>query len=152
MVLYFLAPCFGEILKTRPRHRELLKFIKDRSHEKVFIFLHSCGAIKPLIPDFVDIGFDIINPVQYTASNMDLSKLKQQFGSKIVFWGGGIDTQKVLPYGKPEEVREEIKKNIHILAPDGGFIFAPVHNIQADVSIKNLEVMLKIFKENGEYD
>lgn len=104
-------------------------------------FFHSDGAIRPIIPDLIEAGVDILNPVQFTAREMELSALKKDFGSDLVFWGGGIDTQEVLPFGTPEQVRDETKRCIDTLAPGGGFVFATVHNIQADVPPENFWAM-----------
>jgi uroporphyrinogen decarboxylase len=102
------------------------------------LFYHSCGATRELIPDLIEIGFDILNPVQVSAKGMDTRELKADFGKDIVFWGGGVDTQQVLPFGKPAEVADEVKRRIDDLAPGGGFIFAAVHNIQAYVPPQNI--------------
>ena len=82
-------------------------------------YFHSCGAIYELIPDLIEVGVDILNPVQVSAANMDTRKLKKEFGKDITFWGGGVDTQRILPYGTTKEVEEEVKKRIHDLAPGG---------------------------------
>ena len=100
-------------------------------------FLHCCGAIYDVIPDLIDAGLDILNPVQFTANGMDLVKLKREFGKELTFWGGGVDTQSTLNFGTPQQVADEVKRIIDILAPGGGFVFAPVHNIQDDVSPEN---------------
>jgi uroporphyrinogen decarboxylase len=99
----------------------------------------------------IDIGIDILNPVQFTAANMDLKELKQEFGHDLVFWGGGVDTQGVLGTGTPEEVKEYVKRNIEALAPDGGFIFATVHDIQANVPPENIVAMWEAWKTYGVY-
>jgi uroporphyrinogen decarboxylase len=117
----------------KPRQKKLYKVIKENSDAKVL--LHSCGSIYKLIPDFIEIGMDALNPVQVSTKDMeDTAKLKREFGDRITFWGGGCDTQRVLPFRTPEEVREEVKRRIKDLAPGGGFVFAPVHNIQPDAS------------------
>lgn len=133
-----------------PRHRRLFGAIKRRApHIKVF--LHSCGAIRPLIPDLIEAGVDILNPIQVSASGMDPKALKRDFGDVLTFWGGGIDTQHILPFGSPDEVREEVKRRIDELAPGGGFVFSTVHNIQADVPPQNLEAMLETFDRYAAY-
>jgi len=135
---------------VKPRHKRLFSFIKQKApHIKVF--LHSCGAIKPLIPDLIEAGVDILNPVQVSARDMDPRALKKEFGDALTFWGGGIDTQRVLPFGTPQEVRDEVKRRIEELAPGGGFIFNTIHNIQADVPPQNIEAMLETFKEYAVY-
>jgi uroporphyrinogen decarboxylase len=123
-----------------PLQKQLIKHIK-KELPGVKVMFHSDGAIFDLIPDLIDMGVDILNPVQFTASGMDLPLLKKEFGKDIVFWGGGIDTQKTLPHGTPQQVADEVKKNIDILAPGGGFVFAAVHNIQADVPAENFWAM-----------
>jgi uroporphyrinogen decarboxylase len=141
-----------EILRKMyfPRYRKLFAFIKKLNPEAK-IFFHSCGAVKPIIPDFIEMGVDILNPVQYSAKDMELPSLKRDFGRDITFWGGGIDTKEILPLGKPEKVRDEIKRVLDILAPGGGFVFATIHNIQADVPPANLEAMLETLSTYGRY-
>jgi hypothetical protein len=113
-------------------------------------FKHSCGAVESFIPLFIEAGFDIINPVQISAKGMDPVMLKKNYGKDIVFWGGGIDTQKTLPYGKPEDVRSEVLRLCEIFARDGGFVFSSVHNIQANVPVENIVAMVDAVKEfNG---
>jgi uroporphyrinogen decarboxylase len=118
---------------------------------KVFLFLHSCGAIRELIPDLIEVGVDILNPVQVNAPGMDSLALKLDFGDSLTFWGGGVDTQTVLPYGSPEEVRDEVKMRIDHLAPGGGFVFAPVHNIQTGVPPENVVAMWETWRDYGQY-
>jgi uroporphyrinogen decarboxylase len=131
-----------------PRFRTLFSHIKKRlPHAR--IFMHSCGAIRDLIPDLIDAGMDILNPVQFTAQGMDLAGLKKDFGDTITFWGGGVDTQSTLNHGTPEQVKDEVKKIIDILAPGGGFVFAPVHNIQDDVPAENFWAMWDALQEYG---
>jgi uroporphyrinogen decarboxylase len=120
----------------KPKQRRLVEAIKKKTGAR--LFYHSCGATRDLIPDLVELGFDILNPVQVSAKGMDTRKLKQDFGKDIVFWGGGVDTQRVLPFGTPQEVTDEVKRRIDDLAPGGGFIFAAVHNIQALVPPENI--------------
>ncbi len=123
-----------------PLQRRLVSHIKQELPE-VKVMFHSDGAIFDLIPDFIDAGVDILNPVQFTAAGMELSRLKKEFGKDIVFWGGGVDTQDTLPHGTPQQVADEVKRNIDILGPGGGFVFATVHNIQADVPPENFWAM-----------
>ena len=113
--------------------------------------MHSCGAIREVIPDLIEAGLDILNPVQYTAYGMGLVDLKKDFGNDLVFWGGGVDTQTVLNSGSPELVRDIVKENLDILAPGGGFVFAPVHNIQDDVPPENFWAMWETLQEYGKY-
>jgi len=110
-------------------------------------FKHSCGAIKPLMELFIESGFDIINPVQINAAGMDPVELKKKYGSRIVFWGGGVDTQGVFAFGTPDKVREQVKRQCSILNEGGGFVFNTVHNIQANVSFDNVVAMLEALKE-----
>lgn len=123
----------------KPRHRRLFDFIK--AQRPVNLFFHSCGAIRPLIPDLIEVGADILNPVQIAAAGMDPYELKRDFGRDLVFWGGGVDTQQVLGAGTPADIRNDVRRNIEALAPGGGFIFAAVHDIQADVPPENIMAM-----------
>ncbi len=112
---------------------------------------HSCGAVEPFMENFINSGFDIINPVQVNAVGMDPKLLKEKYGEHMVFWGGGVDTQKVLPFGTPEEVEEQVLKHCEIFSMNGGFVFNTVHNIQATVPIKNIIAMLNgLRKFHGE--
>jgi uroporphyrinogen decarboxylase len=121
---------------VKPKQKRLVEAIRKKTDAK--LFYHSCGATRGLIPDLIEIGFDIINPVQVSAKGMNTRELKRDFGQDIVFWGGGVDTQQVLPFGKPKEVIDEVKRRIDDLAPGGGFVFAAVHNIQAFVPPENI--------------
>jgi uroporphyrinogen decarboxylase len=136
----------------KPRHKKLFAFIKKRAQVPVKIFYHSCGAIAELIPDLIESGIDILNPVQVSATGMDTKQLKKNFGKDVTFYGGGVDTQHVLPHGTPQEVRDEVKRRIDDLAPGGGFIFNTVHNIQADVPPENIVAMWEAMREFGVYD
>lgn len=133
-----------------PRFRTLFGHLKKRLPD-VKIFMHSCGAIRTILPDLIDAGLDILNPVQYTAAGMELAGLKKDFGKDLVFWGGGIDTQTTLNTGTPGEVRDVVKKVLDIMAPGGGFVFAPVHNVQDDVSPENFWAMWETLQEYGKY-
>ncbi|MBE0652282.1 MAG: hypothetical protein IH594_00700 [Bacteroidales bacterium] len=133
-----------------PGFRKLFAHLKTRL-PGAKTFLHSCGAIRELIPDLIDAGLDILNPVQYTAAGMELKGLKKDFGKDLVFWGGGIDTQTTLNNGSPQEVRDMVKKNLDIMAPGGGFVFAPVHNMQDDVPAENFWAMWETLQEYGKY-
>jgi uroporphyrinogen decarboxylase len=113
------------------------------------IFFHSCGGIYPIIETLVDCGVDILNPVQTTAAGMEPERLKAEFGDRLTFWGGGIDTQSILPFGSPEEIREQVRQRIEILAPGGGFVFATIHNIQDDIAPERIEVMLRAVRDYG---
>lgn len=131
----------------KPHFARVLKFIKEKAPAVKLIF-HSCGNVRPIIPDLVEMGVDILNPVHITATGMEPVQLKKDFGESIVFWGGGVDTQKVLPTGTQQEVTDNVKKNIDALAPGGGFVFSTVHNIQAEVPPENIMAMWKILMEN----
>lgn len=135
--------------RIKPRQKRLVDAIKKKTGAK--IFYHSCGATFDLIPDLIEIGFDILNPVQVSARGMDTRKLKTEFGKDITFWGGGVDTQAVLPFGKPQEVADEVKRRIDDLAPGGGFVFAAVHNIQAFVPPENIVTAFDTALEYGKY-
>jgi len=124
-----------------PYYKRMNDWIHQNTSWKTF--KHSCGSVRPLIRSFIDAGFDILNPVQINAAGMDPKELKKEFGSEIVFWGGGVDTQKVLPFATPAEVEEQVKRNCEIFGKDGGFVFNTVHNIQANVPLENVIAMLK---------
>lgn len=145
--LLFSPDTYRSVVK--PRQKKLFHFIKDQAPVK--LFFHSDGAVRPLLWDLIDAGIDILNPVQFTAANMDSKEMKEEFGHDLVFWGGGVDTQGVLGTGTPEEVREDVKRNIEALAPGGGFIFATIHDIQADVPPENIMAMWEAWKEFGGY-
>ena len=134
--------------KIKPKQKRLVEAIKKKTDAK--LFFHCCGAARGLIPDLIDLGFDILNPVQVSAKGMDTKELKAEFGKDITFWGG-IDTQRVLPFGKPQEVAGEVKRRIDDLAPGGGFVFAAVHNIQALVPPENIVTMFDTALEYGRY-
>lgn len=133
----------------KPRHKKIIDFIKTKSSAKVFF--HSCGAIRPIIPDLIEIGVDILNPVQFNLPGMDAKALKKDFGRDLVFWGGGVDTQSILSAGTPLQVRENVRQQIEYLAENGGFVFATVHNIQAEVPAENLSTMWQAVMEFGYY-
>ena len=115
------------------------------------IFMHTCGSVRVLLPDLIEAGLDIYNPVQFTAAHMDLEGLKKDFGKDLVFWGGGINTQSTLKNGSPGQVRDEVKKILDIMAPGGGFVFTPVHNVQEDVPPENFWAMWDTLMEYGKY-
>jgi len=144
----FMSPdMFKEIFK--PGYKKMWSFVHDKSDCKVF--LHSCGSIYELIPDLIDAGLDILNPVQTTAANMEPKRLKKEFGKYITFWGGGCNTQYILSTATPEKVKEDVKKRIDIFAKDGGFVFSQIHNILANVPPENVIAMFKAAYEYGEY-
>lgn len=133
---------------VKPYHKKLWSFVKKNTN--AYLFLHSCGSITRFIPDLIELGIDIINPVQVAAKDMDSKMLKKNFGDKMTFWGG-IDTQKVMPYGTPEDVEGEVKKRIADLAPGGGFVLTAVHNIQPGVPPENILRMYEAALKYGRY-
>jgi len=139
---------FRELMKPR------LKIVFDRIHQlapQAKLFFHSCGSIREILPDFIEIGVDIINPVHVRAAGMEPAALKQDFGRDVVFWGGGVDTQGILPSGTPEQVREDVRRNVEALMPDGGYVFNIIHDIQADVPPENIMAMWETLQEVGIY-
>lgn len=133
----------------KPYYRKMTDWIHGNTNWKVF--KHSCGAIEPLIGELYEAGFDIINPVQWTAKGMDPVKIKEKYGKDVTFWGGGVNTQKTLPFGKPEEVREEVLRHLEIFSRGGGYVFNTIHNIQAKVPVENVVAMVDAVHEfNGD--
>jgi uroporphyrinogen decarboxylase len=132
----------------KPRHVKYFNTIKK--YTSAFIHLHSCGSIYKLLPDIIELGVDVINPVQVAAMDMDSGKLAKEFGDQLSFWGG-IDTQSVLPKGKTEDVRSEVKRRIRDLGQGGGYILSAVHNIQPDVPVENILTMHEAAIEYGKY-
>jgi uroporphyrinogen-III decarboxylase len=132
----------------QPFHKQINNFIHHNSNWKVFI--HSCGAVKELIPDFIESGFDILNPVQCSAVGMEPAELKQQFGKDVVFWGGGVDTQQTLPFGTPDEVYKEVLERIEIFNNPTGMVFNAIHNIQANTPVENLLAMFRAVKDSAQ--
>ncbi len=116
-------------------------------HTRWKTFKHSCGAVYPLVERFIDVGFDILNPVQCSAVGMAPERLKQEFGSRLVFWGGGVDTQRTLPFGTPEAVRAEVMERLRVFAPGGGFVFNTIHNIQARTPVANIVAMCDAIRD-----
>jgi uroporphyrinogen decarboxylase len=123
---------------VKPRHARMFATIKERSDAK--ILFHSCGAVSKLFDDFIDVGIDVVNPVQVRARDMEPDRLKAEFGDRLAFWGA-IDTQRVLPFGTPDEVRAEVRRVIDILGRGGGYVLNSVHNIQAEVPPENIVAM-----------
>lgn len=134
----------------KPRLAQLIAHIKNHAPH-VHVFFHSCGSIHDVIPDLVEVGVEILNPVQVAATGMDSKALKREFGDVLTFWGGGADTQRVLPLGSTQDVRDEVRRRIDDLAPGGGFVFTPVHNIQADVPPENILAMRDALRDFGRY-
>jgi len=129
----------------QPFHKALNDWIHAHTTWKTFI--HSCGSVVALIDDFIDAGFDILNPVQCSAAGMDPQGLKERFGDRLVFWGGGVDTQHTLPFGTPEEVRQEVRERIDIFNAGGGYVFNTIHNVQARTPVENLLAMYDALAE-----
>jgi len=123
----------------KPRHEVLCTYVKE--HSSMHTFLHSCGGIRPLIPDLIEVGFDILNPVQTSCAGMDPAELKREFGRDVTFWGAGCDTRHVLNQGTPAEVQRHVREQVDILAPGGGFVFNTVHNILPEVPPQNVAAM-----------
>jgi len=138
-------------------YRELFKPFHQRvndwvhTHTRWKTFIHTCGGVEPLLEDIIEAGFDILNPVQCSAAGMDPRELKRKYGDRLVFWGGGVDTQKTLPFGTPEEVRNEVRERLEILGQGGGFVFNPIHNVQANTPVENLLAMFEAVREYGAY-
>jgi uroporphyrinogen decarboxylase len=123
----------------KPYHQRLYDFIHSKTKAKVF--MHSCGSVFDIIPDLIDVGVDILNPIQRSAAKMDIATMKQEFGRDLCFWGGGIDVQQVLPFASHERIRDEVAYSIDTLGKDGGYVFCPAHNVQPDVSPDRIDVM-----------
>lgn len=142
--------CSPETFKSLylPYYKKINAWIHQHTTWKTF--KHSCGAVRTLIPYFIEAGFDILNPVQCSAANMHPRELKQEFGDRLVFWGGGVDTQKTLPFGTPEEVYQEVLARCEIFSKNGGFVFCAVHNVQANTPVANVTAMIDAVHEfNG---
>jgi uroporphyrinogen decarboxylase len=135
--LFLSVRMFRELMM--PHYQRGIDWI--HRHTSMKVMLHSDGAIVPMIPTLIEMGIDILNPVQTSAAGMDPVVLKREFGNRLVFWGGSLDCQKTLPYGTPTEVAAEVRRHVEVFAPGGGYVFAPVHNIQAGVPPENIEAM-----------
>ena len=135
---------FRKLMK--PRLKILFTRIKQLA-PNARLFFHSCGSVRDLLPDFIETGVDILNPVHVTAAGMEPAALKRDFGDALVFWGGGVDTQGILPHGTPEQVRDDVRRNVEALAPGGGYVFNTIHNIQADVPPENMMAMWEAVQE-----
>jgi hypothetical protein len=144
----FLSPrSFRELYL--PFQRRLNEWVHE--HTKWKCFIHSCGSVWALLDGFAEAGFDVLNPVQWTAAKMDRRELKSRYGDRFTFWGGGVDTQKTLPFGTPAEVRAEVRSSIEILGAGGGFVFNPIHNVQPQVPAENLLALYETVREVGGY-
>ena len=133
----------------QPFHKEINTWVHENTNWKTFI--HSCGSVVKLYPDFIDAGFDIINPVQTSAAGMDPDALVAVTGDRATFWGGGVDTQQTLPFGTPEEIREQVRERMAIFGPGGGFVFNPIHNVQSGVPVENLLALYQAVEDFREY-
>jgi uroporphyrinogen decarboxylase len=134
---------------VKPRQKKLVQHIKSKTDAK--IWYHTCGNCVPLIADLKDNGVDILNPVQISAGCMDGKALKEQFGKDVVFWGGGCDSQHVLPFVSADEVKADVKNNVETFKPGGGYVFNNVHNIQAGVPAENIVALFEAANEYGKY-
>lgn len=144
----FIAPrAYRDLYK--PFHKVLNDWVHKNTSWKTWI--HSCGSIWAMLDDIVDAGFDILNPVQTGAANMNPRALKDKYGDQITFWGGGIDTQKTLPFGTPDDVRTEVYERMQIFGPGGGFVFNPIHNVQSRVPVENLIALYEAVNDYRHY-
>jgi len=121
---------YREVFK--PRQRQWIEFVKARTQAKVF--LHCDGAVEPILPDFIEIGIDVLNPLQTSARGMDPKLIKAKYGCDLAFWGGGVETQTTLPFGSLADIRREVRERLKLLSEGGGYVFAPIHNIQPDIA------------------
>ena len=128
-----------------PRHRQMTDYVKQ--HSSAHTMLHCCGGIYELIPGLIEAGFEILNPIQINAVNMEPERLKNEFGRDITFWGGGVNTQSILNRATPQQVKDHVRQNIEVFSKDGGFVFATVHNILPDVPPGNIVAMFEVVKE-----
>jgi len=135
---------------VKPRQKKLVSHIKKLTDAK--IWYHTCGSCTEYIPDLIDNGIDILNPVQVSAENMAPQELKQKFGDALTFWGGGIDTQHILPFATPDQIREHVRKNIEIFKPGGGYVFNNVHNIQPGTPPENIIALFETANDYGFYE
>jgi len=130
-----------------PFYRKMTDWIHENTNWKTF--KHCCGAIEPLIPLLIEAGFDILNPVQISAAGMDSVLLKEKYGDKVTFWGGGVNTQSTLPNGTPDEVRDEVRRQVRVLGKNGGFVFNTIHNVQANVPVENFLSVVEALDEGA---
>ncbi|MGA3329009.1 MAG: uroporphyrinogen decarboxylase family protein, partial [Terriglobia bacterium] len=137
------VPAFRELYF--PYYQRLNEWIHKHTAWKTF--KHSCGSVERFIDSFIECGFDILNPVQCSAAGMDPVQLKQRYGDRIVFWGGGVDTQQVLPFGTPAQVREQVLERFEVFSGNGGFVFNAIHNIQAQTPVENVVAMMDAVRE-----
>lgn len=140
---------FISIQAYRDLYKPFQKAINDKIHQLTSwkVFIHSCGSIYQLIPDMIEAGFDVLNPVQCSAAEMDPVRLKKEFGKDLVFWGGGVNTQGTLPFGTPQEVYDEVRRRIEIFSVGGGYVFNSIHNIQSNVPVENILAMFNAIRD-----
>jgi uroporphyrinogen decarboxylase len=134
---------------VKPYHEKLFRFARSRCD--AVLLLHTDGAVAPFIPDFVEMGIDAINPLQVSAAGMDPKWLKREYGRDIAFWGGACDSQTMLPFATPQQVSDEVKRRLSELMPGGGYVFSPIHNVQAEVPPQNVIAMFRTALEYGAY-
>jgi len=141
---------FCSVQTYRELYQPFHKAVNDQIHKLTpwKTFIHSCGSVVPFIPDFIEAGFDVLNPVQCSARGMDPRWLKREYGRELVFWGGGVDTQHTLPFGTPDEVYRQVRERVDIFAPGGGFVFNSIHNIQSNVPTPNILAMFRALKDS----
>ena len=133
----------------KPRHRRLTDVVRRKTNAK--IYFHTCGSVYEILPDIIESGWEIINPVQVSARDMDSAKLKKEFGKDLTFWGGGADATTVMTRATPQGVKDEVRRRVHDLAPGGGFVFGSVHNIQPDVPPDNIIAFFEAIHQYGAY-
>ncbi len=133
----------------QPFHKVINDWVHTHTAWKTFI--HSCGSVINLYEDFIAAGFDIVNPVQTSATGMDARELKRRFGDRVTFWGGGVDTQSTLPYGTPDQVRAQVRERLEIFGPGGGFVFNTIHNVQPGTPIENVLALYETVRTHGRY-
>ena len=141
------VPSFRKLYK--PYHAKVNQWVHENTSWKTFI--HSCGSVEAFIPEFIDSGFDIMNPVQTSATDMDPRELKDKYGDQITFWGGGVDTQSTLPFGTPEQVDKQVRERVRIFGKNGGFVFNTIHNVQPKIPVENVLAMYDAFKSERDY-
>ncbi len=145
--LQFSPEQYRELFK--PHHHRLYERVHEQSEARVF--LHSCGSIYQLIPDLIEVGVDVLNPIQTSAEGMAPARLKEEFGEQLIFWGGGCSSQQVLPWATPEEVEKAVRERLETLAPGGGYVFAPTHDIQHDIPTENIVAMYEAARKHARY-
>jgi hypothetical protein len=133
----------------KPFHTRINKWVHENTSWKTFI--HSCGSVEVFIPEFIDSGFDVLNPVQTSAADMDPQNLKDKYGEQITFWGGGVDTQGTLPFGTPEQVENQVRERVRVFGRGGGFVFNTIHNVQPKIPIENVVAMYNALKGERVY-